>query len=65
MEHRSDNDPKKLGKGTGRVKNERTTRDHLSYSIVMNDKNTEESSIELRRLARNEGVTPHSAGWDC
>ena len=28
-------DPKKIGKGTGRLGSKRTSRDHLDYSITM------------------------------
>ena len=44
-------DPLKLVKGTGRVVNRRTSRDHTNYSIVKIDQNTEQSPGDRRRLA--------------
>ena len=45
------NDPQRLGKGAGKVENQRTTRDHPNYSIVKIGQNTEKNSVDLRRLA--------------
>ena len=42
---------KRIGKGTGRFRNQRTSRDHPDYSITKIGKNTEKSPAELRRLA--------------
>ena len=39
-----------LGKGTGRVGNRRTNRNHQEYSILNNGQNTEESSVKLRKF---------------
>ena len=35
--------PQRLGKGTERFRNERTTRDHSDYSIIKISQNTEKS----------------------
>ena len=43
--------PKWLGKGAGRVENQRTRRDHPNYSIVEIGQNTEDSPGDLMRLA--------------
>ena len=60
MEYESDGDtnccwctwdnPQKIGKGTGRLGNKRTRRDHPNYSIVKIGQNTEKSLGVLRRL---------------
>ena len=39
---------KSLGKGSGRIKNRRTNRDHLNYSIANIGQNTEKSPGDLR-----------------
>ena len=39
-----------IGKGTGRVKNQRINRDRSNYSIVMIGQNTEKSPEDLKRL---------------
>ena len=45
------NDPQRIDKGTGKLRNERTSRDHPNYSITKIGQNTEKSPGELRRLA--------------
>ena len=57
MEHEGDsvtdcswctwNDPEMIGKGTGRLRNQRTSRDHPDYSITK----IGQSPGDLRRLA--------------
>ena len=44
------NGPQRLGKGTGRVGNQRTNRDNPNKSITKIGQNTEKSSEDLRRL---------------
>ena len=61
VEHEGDSDTnsnwctrdnrKKAGKGTGRLRNKRTGRDLLDYSIINIGQNTEKSPGDLRRLA--------------
>ena len=61
MEHESDgnanynwcarNGPQRFGKGTGRVENLRTSRDHPNYSIIKIGQNTEKSPGDLSSLA--------------
>ena len=46
--------PKGLEKGTERVGNRRTSRNHSNYSIVEIGQNMEESPGDLRRLAVNQ-----------
>ena len=41
---------KRIIKGTGRLGNKRTSRDHPNYSIIENGQNTEKSPGNLRRL---------------
>ena len=42
--------PKRIGKGTGRLGNKRTSGDHPNYSIIKIGQNTEKSLGDLRRL---------------
>ena len=61
MEHEGDgdtncnwctwNNPQRIGKGTGRLGNNRTSGDHQDYSIIKIGQNTEKSPEDLRRLA--------------
>ena len=44
------NGPQKLGKGTGRAGNQRTSRDHRNYTITKVGKNTEKSPEDLSRI---------------
>ena len=60
MEHEGDDDNnrnlctwnnlERIGKGTGRLRNQRTSKDHPDYNIK-NNKNTEKSPWDLRGLA--------------
>ena len=43
--------PQRLGKETGRLRNQRTSQNHPDYSIIKIDQNTEKSPRDLRRLA--------------
>ena len=43
--------PKRLGKGTGRARNQKTSRDYLYYSIGKIGQNIDTSPADLRRLA--------------
>ena len=45
------NNPKRSGKGTGRLANKRKRGDNPNYSIVKVGQNTEKSPGDLRRLA--------------
>ena len=45
------NNPQRFGKGTRKLKNQRTRRDHPNYSIIKTIQNTEKSPGGLRRLA--------------
>ena len=45
------NNPQRIGKGTGRLRNERTGENHPDYSIIKIGQNTEKSPGDLRRLA--------------
>ena len=47
----SQSGPQRLTKGTGRVGNRRTNRDHPNYSVVKIDQNTKESSGDMWTLA--------------
>ena len=61
MEHESDgddnynwctwNNPQRIGTGTGRLRNQRTSEDHPDYSIIKIDQKTKKSPGDLRRLA--------------
>ena len=59
MEHEDDvntnwcawNNLRMYGKGSGKVGNRRTSRDHSNYSIVKIGQNIEKSPGNLRRLA--------------
>ena len=42
---------KRIGKGTGRLGNKRSSGDHLNCSIVKIGQNTDNSPVDLRRLA--------------
>ena len=54
------NDPQRLGKGAGEVRNRRMSRDHLNYGIVEGNQNTEKSPGDSRRLAVTQiPVTDH------
>ena len=60
MEHEGDgdtnynwyarNNPKRLGKGTGRLENQRSSGDPPNYSIVTIGRNTEKSPGHWKRL---------------
>ena len=45
------NNPQRIDKGPGRLRNQRTSRDHPDYSITKISQNTELSPGVLRRLA--------------
>ena len=45
------NNPQRIGKGTGRLGNKRTSGDHPNYIIHKIGQNTEKSAGDLRRLA--------------
>ena len=45
------NNLKRIGKGTGRHGNNRTSGDHPDYSIIKIGQSTEKSPEDLRRLA--------------
>ena len=45
------NNSKRIGKGTGRLGNNRTSRDHQNYSIIKIGQNTEKSPGDLWRFA--------------
>ena len=45
------NDPQRITKGTGRLRNQMTSRDHSVYNITKIGQNTEKSPGDLRRLA--------------
>ena len=45
------NNPQRIGVGTGRLRNKRSSEDHPSDSIIKISQNTEKSSGDLRRLA--------------
>ena len=45
------NNPQKIGTGTRRLRNKRTSGDHPDYRIVEISQNTEKSPVDLRRLA--------------
>ena len=45
------NNPQRLGKRAGGVRNQWTSQDHPKYSIVKINQNTEKSPGDLRRLA--------------
>ena len=61
MEHESDGDtncnwstryiPKKIGTGTGRIRNKRMREDHLNYFIIEIGQNIEKIPGDLMRLA--------------
>ena len=42
------NDPQMIGNGTGKLRNQRTKRDHPDYSITKFGQNTEKSPGDLR-----------------
>ena len=42
------NNPKTIGKGTGRLRNKRTSGDHRDYKIIKIGQNTEKSPGNLR-----------------
>ena len=44
------NNIQKIGKGTGRLRNSRTSRDHPNYGIIKIGKNTEKRPGYLRKL---------------
>ena len=59
------NSPLGLGKGAGRVENQRTSRDHPNYCIVKICPNTEKSPEELMRLAViKTRVKNHKPVWN-
>ena len=43
--------PQRLGKETGRLRNQRASRDHPDYIIIKIGQNTEKSPGDLRRHA--------------
>ena len=43
--------PQRIGKGTRRFENKRTSRGHPDYSIIKIGQSTEKSPGDLRRLA--------------
>ena len=43
--------PQRIGEGTRRLGNKRTSRDHPDYSIIQISQNTEKSPWDLRKLA--------------
>ena len=45
------NDFKMIGKGTGKIGNQKTSRNHPSYSFVKISQNIEKSPGDLRRIA--------------
>ena len=61
MEHESDgdtncnkctwNNPQKIGKGTGRLRNQKASRDPPDNSITKIGQNTEKNPGDLRRFA--------------
>ena len=44
------NNPQRLGKGTGKFRNQKTSGDHQNYSIIQVDQNTEKSPGNLLSL---------------
>ena len=59
-------DPQKIGKRTGRLRNQRIRRDHPDYSITKIGQNTEKSPGDLRRFAVTQtAVEEHQLklGW--
>ena len=44
----------RIGQGTGRLKNQRTSGDHPNYSIIKISQNTEKSPGDFRRLVVNQ-----------
>ena len=60
MEHEGDcdtncnwytrNNPQRIGKGSGKHGNKRTSREHPNSSIIKTGQNTEKSPGDLRRL---------------
>ena len=61
MEHEGDgdtncnwcarNNPQRLSKGTGRLRNQWTSGGHTDNNIIKNDQSTEKSPEDLKRLA--------------
>ena len=61
MEHEGDSDnncswctwscPQRIGKGTGRIRNQKTSRKHLDYRITKISQNTVKRPGDLKRLA--------------
>ena len=61
MKHKDDGDTncnwctrnnlQRIGKGTGRLRNQRTNGDHPVYSVIKIGQNTEKCPGDLRRLA--------------
>ena len=61
MDHKSDGDTncnwyaryshQRIGTGTGRLGNKRTSRDHPNYDIIEISQNTKKSAGDLNRLA--------------
>ena len=45
------NNPQRIDKGTRRLRNQRTSRDYLDYSIIKIGQNTERSPGDLEGLA--------------
>ena len=45
------NDPQRIGKGTGKLRNQRASREHPDYCIIKISHDTEKSPGNLRRLA--------------
>ena len=69
MEHEGDgntsgnwgalNNPKRIGRGTGRLGNKRTSGNHPDYRIIDIGQNTEKSPSDLRRLVTQTPVKDH------
>ena len=61
MEHETDSDtncswctwnnPRTIGKGTGRLRNKKTNKHHPDHSIAKIGQNTEKSPGDLRKIA--------------
>ena len=57
------NDPQRLSKRTGEVRNRRTSGDHPNYCIVVVGQNTEKSPGDLRRLAVTQTPWKESSAY--